>query len=121
MKNFFYLEGAYLIIGLIIILVTIFVSTRPFMPKGSLKKGLMGVGLFLSLMIGLHYSLTTSRMSEVKTAFNEGKKIICESRMQRKVSPTVIISKAQGWELDGDNFVSPEYVRPFFAARCIVE
>ncbi len=121
MKNFFYLEGAYLIIGLLILLVTIFVSTRTFMPKGSLKKGVTAVGLFLSLMIGLHYSLTTARMNEVKTAFYEEKKIICESRMQRKVSPTVIISRAQGWELDGDNFVSPEYVRPFFAARCIVQ
>lgn len=121
MKNFFYLEGAYLILGLIVVLVTVFVSTRPFMPKGSLKKGLSGVTVVLSIMIGLHYTVTTNRMAEVKRAFEEGKRVVCESRMQRKVSPTVIISKAQGWELNGDNFVSPEYVRPFFSARCIVE
>ena len=106
MKNFFYLEGAYLILGLIIVLVTVFVATRPFMPKGSVKKGLIGMVAFLSLMIGMHYMVTTSRMNEVKAAFKDGKKIICESRMQRKVAPTIIISKEQGWELDGDDFIS---------------
>jgi len=87
MKNFFYLEGAYLIIGLIIILVTIFVSTRPFMPKGSLKKGLMGVGLFLSLMIGLHYSLTTSRMSEVKQPSMRARRSFVKAECSGKYRP----------------------------------
>lgn len=121
MRNFFYLEGAYLILGVIILLVTIFVTTRPFMPKGSTKKGVIGVLIVLTLMIGLHHVITVNRMVDVMAAFEQGETIICESRMQRKVAPTVIISKQQGWELKDDNFVSPEYSRPFFAARCIVE
>jgi len=43
MKNFFFLEGAYLILGAIILLITVFVATRPFMEKGALKKGLFWV------------------------------------------------------------------------------
>ena len=121
MKNFFYLEGAYLILGGIILLVTVFVGTRPFMSKGAWKKGVLWVSLVLAVMIGLHYKITTDRMEAVKTAFENGETVICESRMQRKVAQSVYIKKENDWRLEGDNFVSPNYVRPFFSARCIVE
>jgi hypothetical protein len=121
LKNFFFLEGAYLILGAIILLITLFVGTRPFMAKGAAKRGLMWVTLVLAIMIGAHYNLTISRMAEVKTAFEKDQPIICESRMQRKVAQTVNIQKSQDWSLEGDNFVSPNYSRPFFAARCIVK
>jgi len=121
MKNFLFLEGAYLILGGIVLLITLFVSTRPFMAKGAWKKGLLWVSLVISVMIGAHYKITSDRMEAVKQAFEEGKTILCESRMQRKVAQVVYIKKDNDWRLEGDNFVSPNYVRPFFSARCIVE
>ena len=121
LKNFFYLEGAYLILGGLILLVTAFVATRQFMSKGALKKGLGWVSLVIAVMVGAHYSLTVSRMEAVKAAFEQDKPIICESRMQRKVAQTVTIQKSNDWSLEGDNFISPNYSRPFFSARCIVQ
>jgi len=121
LNNFFYLEGAYLILGGIILLITVFVATRPFMSKGALKKGLGWVSLVLAVMIGGHYATTVSRMNEVKAAFEKDLPIVCESRMLRKVAQTVDIQKSKQWFLEGDNFVSPNYSRPFFTARCIVK
>ena len=121
MANFFFLEGGYLILAAIILLITLFVTTRPFMSKGAVKKGLLSVSLFLALAIGAHYTITTNRMAEVQTAFEADETIICESRMVRKEAPYVLIQKSRGWQLEGDNFVSADYSRPFFSARCIVE
>ncbi len=121
MKAFFYLEGAYLILALFILTVTFYVSTRPFMPKGALKKGMVTVGSLLALFIGVHYVITTKRIAEVKTAFYQDRPIICESRMQRKVAQSVILRRSGGWRLEDDNFVSDAYNRPFFIARCIVK
>ncbi len=121
MKTFFYLEGAYLILGGFILLVTLFVTTRPFVSKSAPKKGLTGVGVVLAIMIGTHYYVTMGRMAEVKQAFEANRVILCESRMQRKVSQVVHIKKENEWRIDGDHFVSPYYERPFFLARCIVE
>jgi len=121
MKNFFYLEGAYLILAAIILLITLFVSTRPFMSKGAVKKGLFWVTLVLAIAIGGHYSVTTKRMEEVKEAFAKNQVILCESRARRKVAQSVIVQKSKDWSLENDNFVSPYYSRPFFSARCIVK
>jgi hypothetical protein len=121
MKNFFFLEGAYLILGAIILLITLFVGTRPFMSKGAVTRGLIWVSLVLALFIGAHYIMTINRMEEVKIAFEKDLPIICESRMQRKVAQTVNIQKSKEWSLEGDNFVSPNYSRPFFSARCVVK
>ena len=121
MKNFFFLEGAYLILGTIILLITLFVGTRPFMSKGAAKRGLMWVSLVLAIFIGAHYMMTIERMEEVVTAFENDKPILCESRMQRKVAQVVNIQKSKDWSMEGDNFVSPNYSRPFFSARCVVK
>ncbi len=121
MKNFFYLEGAYLILGGIILLITLFVTTRPFMSKGAIKRGLFWVTFVLAIFIGGHYKITTDRMLEVKKAFKNNKVIICESRMQRKVAQTVTIEQSNEWILENNNFISPNYSRPFFVARCIVK
>jgi hypothetical protein len=121
LKNFFYLEGGYLILGAIVLLITLFVGTRPFMSKGAAKRGLMWVSLVIAIMIGLHYNMTMNRMTEVKIAFEKDLEIICESRMVRKVAPYVMVKKSREWRLEGDNFVSPNYTRPFFSARCIVK
>lgn len=121
MQKFFILEGVYLVLALFVLLITLFVTTRPFMPKGALKKGLLGVASILILFIGGHYTITTDRMDEVKSAFEKDQPIICESRMQRKVAQSVIIQKSNEWSMDGDSFVSPNYDRPFHSARCIVK
>ena len=121
MENFFYLEGAYLILGAFTLLITLFVTTRPFMEKASVKKGLFWVSVVIAIMIGGHYTVTTNRMTEVRTAFENGQTIICESRATRKVAQTVTVEKSNEWRLEEDNFVSPNYSRPFFMARCIVK
>jgi len=121
MQKFLILEGAYLVIALFVLAITLFVSTRPFMPKGAYKKGLFWVGLSVALMIGTHYWITTSRMAEVKAAFAANKPVLCESRMQRKVAQSVEILRAREWSLQGDLFVSPHYSRPFHTARCIIK
>jgi len=121
MEKFLELEGGYLFISFVILAVTLFVTTRPFMSKGALKKGMMWVILVLSFFIGLHFKMTTDRMNDVKTAFNEGKTVICESRALRKVAQSVNIDKNREWSLEGDIFTSPNYSRPFHSARCIVK
>ena len=122
MERFFYLEGPYLILSGIVLLVTLFVTTRPFMSKGAVKKGMTAVSLFLAVAVGAHYMVTTSRMAEVKEAFASGKTILCESRIIRKAAQSIEISKEIGaWRLEGDYFVSPYFERPFFTARCIVK
>ena len=120
MKSFFYLEGGYLILAAMILLVTLFVTTRPFMGRGALKKGMTVVSAVLGLAIGAHYIVTIDRMKSVKTAFEKGEPIICESRLIRKGAQSIILRKSLGWRLEGDYFVSDAYSRPFFTARCIV-
>ena len=120
MQKFLYLEGAYLIIGAVVLLVTLFVTTRPFMSKNAKKKGLTVVTVIISLMILAHFWVTTERMKEVKEAFVNGNEIICESRIIRKGAQSIIIKKSLGWKLEGDYFVSSSYSRPFFISRCIV-
>jgi len=121
MNKFLELEGGYLVISFIILLVTLFVSSRPMFKKGSVPKALVVVGMVLALFVGLHNKITTDRMAEVKEAFTEGKVIICESRMQRKVAQSVDIVKSRDWELKGDLFTSPNYSRPFHTARCLIK
>jgi len=121
MRDFFYLEGAYLILGVFTLLITLFVTTRPFMSKGAVKKGLLWVSLVIAVMIGAHYTITVNRIAKVKSAFHDNKVIICESRATRKVAQTVLIQKSNAWTLEDDNFISPNFNRPFFIARCIVK
>jgi len=121
MKEFFILEGAYLIIGLFILAITVFVTTRPFMGKDSTKKGVGYVSIVIALLVGTHFWITKSRMNKVKEAFNAGKIILCENRIHTKAAQFVTIKKEYEWHIEGDNFKSPNYTRDFHLARCIVE
>ncbi len=70
--KFFYLEGAYLILAGLILLVTLFVTTRPFMSKDAPKKGLLtvgGVGIFINNSIFIFTGLQGN--------WAEGKKWLC--------------------------------------------
>jgi len=120
MKQFFELEAAYLVMGVVVLLITWFVSTRPFMSKTAPRNGLLGALIVIVLMIGGHYYMTTSRMASVETAFAQDKQLLCESRMLRKVAQSVVVQKSKGWTLQEHLFHSPLYVRPFHTARCIV-
>ena len=122
MDKFLELEGGYLAIGLFILVVTVFVTTRPFVGGGKAwKKGVPFVLFGLAGFITAHYVVTTSRMADVKNRFLNGGAVICESRAVRKVAQSIIIdpAKPQGWRLEGDVFVSPAYSRGFHSARCL--
>jgi hypothetical protein len=119
MELFLKLEVAYIVIGLFFLAVTVFVTTRDFMPKVAFKRGVIGMIVLFSVMIFIHYEMTTSRMDGVKKIFNDGGVIICENKMRRTISQSVLISKQTGWSLAGDEFTSPAYSRNFFTARCV--
>ena len=121
MSEFLTLEGAYLFFAFVILAVTAFVATRPFMGKGALKKGLMWVSLFLAIAIALHFYITKSRMAEVAAAFKNGKEVLCENRVYRKGANSITIKDNGEWTLKNDYFMSPNYTRDFFLARCIIK
>ena len=119
MDRFFELEIPYIAIMLFFLAITAFVTTRDFMPKGAFIKGMIGIFTIFAIMIGLHYYFTTTRMAGVKKIFNNGETIICENKMRRTISQSVLISKKLGWRLDGDYFKNPDFERDFHTARCV--
>ena len=121
MKQFFQLEAGYLVIALFFIVVTYIVTTRNFMPKGALKKGMTIVIPIIVLFIGFHYYNTTKRMNRVKKAFLNGKTILCENRESFKGPSSIIIKKSAGWILYNGIFSKPKYHKKFHSARCVVD
>ena len=121
MREFFILEGAYIVLGLFILAITLFITTRPFMKKGSVKRGFAFVSLILVIFIGGHFFITKKRIDNVKKAFNANKKILCENRVYTKGAQFITIKKDYNWSIDGYTFKSPNYSRTFHIARCIVE
>jgi hypothetical protein len=119
MDRFFELEIPYIAIMLFFLAVTAFVTTRDFMPKGAFKKGMIGIFGAFAIMIGLHYYVTSKRMEGVKEIFNNGETIICENKMRRTISQSVLISKKLGWRIEGDYFKNPDFERDFHTARCV--
>ncbi len=119
MELFFELEIVYIVIGIFVLSVTAFVTTRDFVPRVAFKRGMIGVGSLISIMILVHYFMTTKRMAGVKEIFNEGGTIICENKMQLTISRSVLISKELEWRLEGDYFASDNYERTFHTARCV--
>ncbi len=119
MELFLELEAVYLAIGAFIMTITVIVTTRDFVPKVAFKRGMFGVGGALALMIGFHYNMTTSRMEGVKEIFNNGETVICENKMRRTVSRSVLLSQELGWRIEGDKFKNDDYERDFHTSRCI--
>ncbi len=119
MGLFLELEVVYLVIGVFLLSVTAFVTTRDFMPKVAFKRGMLLVGGFVAILISIHYTLTTKRMTGVKKLFNAGETIICENKMRRTISRSVLLSKKMGWRLEGDLFKNDDYERDFHTSRCI--
>ncbi len=119
MELFFELEVVYIIIGIFILTITAVVTTREFMPKGAFKKGMIGVGIVVSLMVSFHYTITIKRMSGVEEIFNSGQTVICENKMRRTVSRSVLLSKELGWKLEDHIFKHHDYERDFHSSRCV--
>ena len=119
MERFFELEIAYIVIGLFFLGVTAFVTTRDFMPRVAFKRGMIGVFGVFAFFIVLHYFMTTSRMAEVRAIFHDGKEVICENKMRRTISQSVVISQKTGWRIEGDYFTNPDYERDFHLSRCV--
>ena len=119
MPLFLELEIVYIVIGVFFLIVTAFVTTRSFMPKVAFMRGMISVFTIFAVMITAHYFFTTKRMAGVKEIFNEGGTIICENKMQRTISRSVLISKELEWRLEGDTFESDNYMRGFHTARCV--
>ncbi len=119
MDLFLELEIVYIIIGIFILSVTAFVTSRDFVPAGAFKKGMSFVGLFVTIMIGAHYNTTTSRMSNVEKMFEEGQTIICENKMRRTISRSILLSQKLGWRVENHLFKNGDYERDFHTSRCI--
>ena len=119
MPLFFELEIPYIVIGIFFLAVTAFVTTRDFMPKVAFFRGMISVSFLFTTMILLHFYITTTRMDGVKKIFNEGGTIICENKMHRTISQSVLISKKLEWRLDGNLFKSDNVTRDFHTSRCI--
>ena len=119
MPLFLELEIVYIVIGVFFLIVTAFVTTRSFMPKVAFMRGMISVFTIFAVMITAHYFFTTKRMDGVKEIFNEGGTIICENKMQRTISRSVLIAKELEWRLEGDYFKSDNFMRDFHTARCV--
>lgn len=119
MELFLELEIVYIIIGIFILSITAVVTTRDFMPKGAFKKGMLGVGIVMSLMVSFHYAITIKRMNGVEEIFNSGETIICENKMRRTISRSVLLSKELGWKLEDHLFKHDDYERDFHTSRCV--
>ncbi|WP_345993071.1 hypothetical protein [Sulfurimonas sp. HSL-1716] len=119
MELFFRLEIAYIVIGIFFLIVTAIVTTQSTLPKKSFKYGMIGVFALFAIMISLHYYITVKRMDGVKQIFNDGGTIICENKMHRTISQSVLISKKFEWRLEGDLFVSDNHTRSFHTSRCV--
>ena len=119
MELFLELEIVYIVIGIFILSITAIVTTRDFVPKGAFKKGMIIVGAFVVIMIVGHYTVTTSRMENVEKMFNQGETIICENKMRRTVSRSVLLSQELGWRVEDHLFKNPDYERDFHTSRCV--
>ena len=119
MELFFELEAVYIVIGIFILVITAIVTTRDFVPDGAFKKGMISVSAMLIVLIGFHYNLTTSRMEGVEELFNAGETIICENKMKRTISRSVLLSKELGWRLENHLFKNDDFERNFHTSRCV--
>jgi len=119
MELFLELEIVYIVIGVFILTITAIVTTRDFVPKGAFKKGMSFVGAFVAVMIAGHYYTTTSRMDNVEKMFNKGETIICENKMRRTVSRSVLLSQELGWRVEDHLFKNDDYERDFHTSRCV--
>ncbi|WP_200764001.1 hypothetical protein [Nitrosophilus alvini] len=120
MVDFLKEEAIYLFIVAFIMVITIIVTTRPFMPPKSRKIGIPLVFSILTLLLVSHYFMRKANMKEVREAFEHNKTILCVDKTNR-ASGQVVINKQADWKLEGDTFMHPEFPRGYNIRQCIVE
>ncbi len=121
MNTFLELEAGNLSIAFFFLVIAIIVATRPFVRSNVKKFVLFTTISVFALLIAGHYKITIDRMQSVKEAFEAGKEVECESRMNRKAAQSVIVSKKLGWKLENAEFSNPGYSRKFHSSRCILK
>jgi len=119
MDLFLELEGPYLVIGLFILSITAFVTTRDFVPRVAFKRGMLSVLAGLAVLVGFHYYMTTTRMANVEAIYNSGEAVICENKMRRTISQSVLVRPDMGWVIKDHIFQNPDYERGFHTSRCV--
>lgn len=119
MVQFLELEAVYIAMYVFALVITTIVTTRDFMPKGAFKKGVLWLSIASFLMIVFHYNMTTSRMKEVENIFNNKETIICENKMHRTISRSILISQKDGWILEDHLFKNKDFERDFHSSRCV--
>ncbi|MFA6760486.1 MAG: hypothetical protein WCR69_05510 [Sulfuricurvum sp.] len=119
MIHFLELEAVYIAMYVFALVITLVVTSRDFMPKGAMKKGVLGITAAGVTLIGAHYLNTTSRMAGVEKQFEIGETVICENKMHRTVSRSVLVSKHTGWILEDHLFKNENYERDFHTSRCV--
>jgi len=119
MDLFLELEVPYLAIGAFILAITAFVTTRDFVPRVAFKRGMISVIMGLTTLIGFHYTSTTSRMANVEKMYNSGETVICENKMQRTISQSVLVRPDMGWKIVNHVFQNSDYERGFHTSRCV--
>lgn len=117
--EFLELESAYIVIAIFILIITTIATTRSFSPKNSFKKIFPIVFIILFVAIFTHYKITTSRMAEIETLFNEGKTVLCENRTKLEYTKSIQINQNSGWILQNHIFSNKDYFKSFHSARCV--
>ncbi len=120
MHEFLQLEGGYLAIAAFVLGVATFIATRPFMPPGAPRRIIPITLAVLLVFIGLHYFATRHRIQSVVNAFEAGRTILCENRSGGRMTTSIEIRRAAGWQIRDGLFVNDDYERPFHPARCVV-
>lgn len=119
MVQFLELEAVYIAMYVFALVITLIVTTRDFMPRGALKKGVLWLSIVSFIMIAFHYNMTTNRMKEVENIFNNKETVICENKMHRTISRSVLISQKDGWILEDHLFKNKDFERDFHTSRCV--
>lgn len=119
MQLFLELEIPYLVIGLFILGITAFVTTRDFVPRVAFKRGMISVLIGITSLVSIHYYLTTTRMAHVEEIFNNGETVICENKVRRTISQSVLISKKMDWKVEEHLFKNRDFARDFHTSRCV--
>jgi len=80
---------------------------------------MISVIMGLATLITIHYVNTTSRMATVEQLFADHQTVICENKMRRTISQSVLIRPNTGWRIENHLFKNDEYERDFHTSRCV--
>ena len=70
--------------------------------------------VIMSIVIGLHYFVTMSRINEVETTFNNGEKLYVKIELLENVSQSLVIEKSNDWVLENHMLSSKTIVEIFY-------